>query len=80
MSERDENERRRMALEAIFLVALAAQDEAMGVEMDLAGWIARDDEARRLAAVAEEALAKVLRARALAAKVNLASVSPAGRA
>lgn len=74
-------ETRRAMLIAIFEVALAAQDDANGVELDAAGWIARGEQADRLAADAEQALQAVLRERAaLAATVNLATTPPAGRA
>ncbi len=79
--QRIDPETRRGMFIAIFEVALAAQDEANGFELDAAGWIARGEQADRLAADAEQALQAVLRERAaLAATVNLATTPPAGRA
>lgn len=81
MPPRVDPETRRGMFIAIFDVALAVQDEANGVELDTAGWIARGEQADRLAADAEQALQAVLRERAaLAARVKLATTPPAGRA
>lgn len=83
MTQRVDPETRRAMLMAIFEVAVAGQDNAAGVLLDGPGRITRAAIVEELAAVAEEALQSVLRARAaiMAGRpIDLASLPPAGRA
>lgn len=86
MTSRVDPDTRRAMLTAIFDVAIAAQDDANGIVLDTAGWIARGKLVEELAAVAEDALQRALVARAALTGpvadhgIDLAAVQPAGRA
>ncbi|WP_375292324.1 hypothetical protein [Sphingomonas melonis] len=85
MTSHVDPETRRVMLQAIFEVAIAAQDDATGVALDTAAWIARAEVVDGLVAATEQALQAVLHARAAAMdveapRVNLATIQPAGRA